>query len=283
MVFPQGIFKSIARKFSADSDIVSESSPQGCLPQLKTWPGRSVGRHRALYRSQLSHSGELQKVLYDNMDSNKTESEILFARLCDNLRIPFVPINRSDSKTPDYEVTLGGHKVVTEVKQLDPNDDDERFLADFRSQSAGCSWSKPGRRVRLKIQDCKKQLKARSQGTFPAMLVIYDNGTAAGTDGTDVKTAMYGDEKVTITPFRDGATDVSAIHPGGGRKCTDTYNTTISAVALLYGSSNYAQLSVFHNHFAAIPIDPAWFHDESFRHYTLDPTDHDADYEWRPL
>ena len=96
-------------------------------------------------------------------DDKKTESEILFEIFCDAVHIPYVRIPCGAGKTPDYDITPGGNKIVAEVKQIEPGDDDERLL------SAGASWSDQGRRVRQKIDAAKRQLKARSGGRFPAL------------------------------------------------------------------------------------------------------------------
>jgi hypothetical protein len=213
-------------------------------------------------------------------DDGKTESEILFETFCTTLGIPYVRIPCGIEETPDYDITLGGHQVVTEVKQFEPNDDDERAWADFRSGRNPFGVSEPGRRVRNKIKGASTQLKARSRGKVPALLVLYDNATFGGTDATDIKTAMYGDEKVVVSR---SSGEVSPVHPGGHRQCTAEDNTSISAIGLMYRfGGREVRLDLFHNHFAAVPIDPEWFRVEvSFRHFAHDPTIRNAEYEWR--
>ena len=203
--------------------------------------------------------------------TQKTESELLFEQFCTDLQVPCTPIPRSGGKTPDYDLILGGNVVVAEMKQLDPNDKDIEMWDRVRSSGVASGWSEPGRRVRTKLNArTSKQLKARTNGTIPALLIVYDNGTFGGTDSTDIKTAMYGAETVTISHSCGNFVGVSGIHAGGGRKMTETCNTTLSAVALLHGAGNTAALSVFHNKYAKNPIDPNWFHDDRFRHFALD-------------
>ncbi len=211
--------------------------------------------------------------------TQKTISELLFELFCIDLNIPFTPIERTSQKTPDYDVILGGHTVVTEVKQCDPNEEDERHWANARSRGKGSAWGDSDRRIRLKIQASRKQLKARSHGKLPALLVVYDNGVFTGIDSTDIKTAMFGDEIVIATLIDNTVIDVNDIHPGGGRKLTENSNTSISAVALMYESGPDTSLSVFHNHFATNPIDPNWFRDDRFRHFALG----NSPYEWGPV
>jgi hypothetical protein len=211
--------------------------------------------------------------------SQPTESEILFEGFCKTLSIPCDRIACASTKTPDYDVTLGGHRIVAEVKQIEPGDDDRELLA------TGAGWSEPGRRVRSKIQASSKQLKARSDGTLPALLVVYDHGTMSCTDQDDIKTAMFGEEIVVIRRLDGEPISASRVHPGGHRKCTPTDNTSISAIGLMYRfGGNDVRLSVFHNHFAAIRIDPDWFRAVGiFRHFAIDPMDSNSPYEWREV
>jgi hypothetical protein len=215
-----------------------------------------------------------------NKFETRNESEIIFEEFCTDAAIPFTRIERTGKPTPDYEITLGGHTVVTEVKQLDRNDDDDRAITEARAKGIEVGWSEPGRRVRLKFQTAGKQLKERSQGKLPTMLVIHDNGTFGGTDRDDIKTAMYGDETIVLRRSDDGTTLASPIHAGGQRKCTPNSNKTISAVGLLYRGSGNVRLSVFHNHHAIVPIDPDWFRAETLRHFGCDPDNPDVPYEW---
>lgn len=203
-----------------------------------------------------------------------TKSEMLFEGLCDRLGIPYQGIERGPGKTPDYDITLGSQIVVTEVKQLEESDNDRRLLAE------GAGWETPGRRIRLKIDASKKQLRSRAGGTLPTLLVVYDNGTFHGTEIDDIKTAMYGDEVVTVKVERATREHVaaSAIRPGGGRKCTASDNNYLSAIALMWDWEDGARLSVFHNHFADNPINPSWFRSPTFRHYACDPAT--SPYAW---
>ena len=157
--------------------------------------------------------------------SQVTRSEMLFEKLCARLGIPYQRIPVSEQPTPDYDMLLGGHKVLVEVKQLDPNDGDEQTLAEARLTGSAAAWSNSDDRVRAKINEANKQLKERSQGTLPAMSVIFDNGTFSGIDRDDMKTAMFGDETVVVSRSST-ATVVSPIHAGGNRRCTATYNRT---------------------------------------------------------
>lgn len=213
------------------------------------------------------------------MMTHRTESEQVFEEFCTALQISFARIPTGSQKTPDYDLNLGGNLVVTEVKQCDPNEEDQENWSNAWSNGAASSWSLPGRRVRLKVSQARKQLKARSDGKVPTLLIIYDNGTFGGIDNVDIKTAMFGDETVRCTRGPQNTTSVGQVQPGGGRQLTAECNTTISAIALLHGGKLWRSLSVFHNHYSQNPINPNWFRHNRFRHFGLDP----ECYEWREM
>ena len=212
------------------------------------------------------------------MTSNEplsTKSEILFERFCKEKGISCAPI-ACDGKKADYDIDFQGLRIVTEVKQIDRNESDISTWKEVRVRAKGlvAAWGNADHRVRLKIQEARKQLKVRSEGKLPTLLVIYDNGTCAGTDGTDIKIAMFGDEKVVLSTVGHQVVNISAIHAGGNRRFTVDSNTSISAIALMYG--NEPRLNVFHNHFAAIPIGLDRVRMEGVKHFKLDK----AVYDW---
>ena len=202
-----------------------------------------------------------------------TKSERLFEQFCSANGIACHPIE-CDGKKADYDVVVAGNTIVTELKQIDANDDDDATWEEGRRRGSVAAWGNSDHRVRLKIQEARKQLKARSKGTMPTLLVVYDNGTFAGTDYTDIKTAMFGDEKVVLSIANNEVVEFSAIHAGGNRRFTSDCNTSISAIALMFGAE--PRLSIFHNHFAAIPIDPDWMRYDNVLHFRLDSNM----YEW---
>lgn len=56
-----------------------------------------------------------------------TTSEELFERLCTERGIVFARIPKSTGKTADYQVFVASLTLITEVKQLDPSDDDKEL------------------------------------------------------------------------------------------------------------------------------------------------------------
>lgn len=201
--------------------------------------------------------------------TQRTLSETIFENLCSNLGIRLTVVARGDGKTPDFDIELRGNTVVAELKQLDPNDSDRAIIERARRTGSASGFCASDNRVRRKINQANPQLKARSGGCLPAMVVLYDNGTFDGIDSIDIKTAMFGDEKVVVTLLNHETRQVTPIHPGGGRRMTEKCNTSISAVALLTGTQADAWLSIFHNHFAAIPLDPSWLRYDRVRQFLL--------------
>ena len=54
-----------------------------------------------------------------------TVSETLFEQYCLQGNISLRRLTPDGGKTPDFELTLEGEKVIVEVKELRPNDDEK--------------------------------------------------------------------------------------------------------------------------------------------------------------
>jgi hypothetical protein len=213
--------------------------------------------------------------------STKTISEVLFEKFCEENSIRCSQIERQEYPTPDYDVYFDRHLVIAEVKQIDPNATDEALHEQVQKGETVADWEESGRRVRLKIDSAKKQLKLRSQGKYPAILVLYDNGSAGSTDRDDIKTAMYGHECLRIVPASmTGRPIIKDVGFGPDRKFTPSHNTTFSAIALLYHFTGALRLSIFHNLHAKSPINPSWLRRSTVKHFTLEPQISGTFQEW---
>lgn len=113
-----------------------------------------------------------------------------------------------------FEIELDGIAGVAELKQLDPNNNDRAIFERARRTGSASKFCASDNRVRRKINEANPQLKARSGGRLQTMVVLYDNGTFGGIDSTDVKTAMSGDERVSVTIVNRETRHVTPIHPG---------------------------------------------------------------------
>jgi hypothetical protein len=125
------------------------------------------------------------------------------------------------------------------------------------------------------------------EGKLPALLVLYNNVPISdrGVDPYEIKTAMYGLEKIDLAVDPD-ANRVSLTGRGFGpkRKVTPSSNTSLSAVGVLYGSSNgEVSLIVFHNIHAVKPLDWRSLQGPRIRHFTLGEKEPRPFQEWQEL
>jgi hypothetical protein len=75
----------------------------------------------------------------------KTQSETSFEKFCANLGISCKRISEEHGKTPDYELTIDERKIIVEVKEITPNDEeresgrllDERGYGNVLSNTPG--------------------------------------------------------------------------------------------------------------------------------------------------
>lgn len=192
--------------------------------------------------------------------TGKTDSERLFEQFCKNAAIDCRPVPREkNERTPDYELTFCELMVVAEVKQIERNKEEKESDRQLVLRGYGnATGGMPGQRVRKKIDSCSPQIKARTQGTYPGLLVLYERHFAASNiDPYNILVAMYGLQTVDLTTPQTGSPYVVSERFGPERRMTQTDNTTISAIATLHPRHLCeTQLSIYHNKFAAIPLPP---------------------------
>lgn len=206
--------------------------------------------------------------------ANKTESETYFEAFCRRNGIELLPVPVGADKTPDYTLTIRDSLIVVEVKQVEPAADElesDRLVAE-RGYGNVISRT-PGKMVRRKIADCAPQIRARTHGKYPGLLVLWERGHCAGrhTEPYHITVAMEGFEQMVLTvpPLGSGESpSVVGMKHGGSRKMTPDANTSISAVALLCAPGpGRMLLQVFHNRHAAVPLDPALLKSPEVVHY----------------
>ena len=180
----------------------------------------------------------------------------------------------SDKPTPDYEIALSSKRIVVEVKETSPNPEEresQRLLAERGYGIA--TGGTPGDRVRKMISSASPQLKARSRGDLPTMLVVFDRGRVYGhVEGYHVRIAMYGLEQIylAVPPIGSGRPRATGAGHGPKRKMTETDNTSISAIAALVMSGpGTHQLLVYRNRFARVPLSPTLLGPFGVRHFDL--------------
>lgn len=112
---------------------------------------------------------------------NQTTSEREFEAFCRLRGILVARIPERKTRTPDYEIALGAHRIIVEVKETSPNPEElesQRLLEERGYGNA--TGGTPGDRVRKMIRSASAQLKARASGTLPTLLVVFDQGKVFG-------------------------------------------------------------------------------------------------------
>ena len=187
----------------------------------------------------------------------KTVSETLFEKHCKLRSVTIGKIAEGEEKTPDYWVQIRRRPIVAEVKQIDPNENDR-----LKDQISSCSESgmglAPAKRVRQKLAEAYLQIRAHARRGVAAVVVIYNNaGLMNFVDEFTVTKAMFGSPQIYLALNTEGFFACSGEGFGPGQKLTRNSCRGISAVCVLQtGGVRETHMSVFHNPFAANPIDP---------------------------
>ena len=213
-----------------------------------------------------------------------TISETLFESLCSLRGVRFERIPVAAHPTPDYEIALGVHKLLVEVKQLDQNATDKRVNKSFDTAGETDGVVSPAARLREQIARAYRQLKMAATQGQPCLLVIYNNsGFLNFIDSFTVTTAMFGRYGVRFGLSRIG--EIRETGRGFTGKAPLTRNTckSLSAIGILkHAQSGNLRLEVYHNPFALVPIEPramALLATEQFRH----PSPHAGiSVDWEP-
>ena len=215
----------------------------------------------------------------------QTVSEREFEAFCRLRGIRLERIAVSEARTPDYEVVVGSDRIVVEVKETSPNPDELESLRLLKERGVGkVTGGTPGDRVRKMIRSASGQLKARSRGGLPTLLVVFDQGRVAGhVEGYHISVAMYGLEQVHIAvpPIGQGRPFATGASHGPKRKMTETDNTSISAIgALMMSGPTDHHLYVYRNRFAKIPLNPDLLRPFGVKHFDMGISDEGRASKW---
>jgi len=190
------------------------------------------------------------------------------------LRTESIPTKaKEQEETPDYYIYIGQQKIVYEIKQINPNEDELEQQRLFEGGGLVVSGGTPGARVRNKITAGAGQIRIRAKGKYPSILVLYNNVLIADhTNSYFIQVAMYGLEThvlavpkdATISPY---LTDKKF---GPKRKMSKDNNTSISAVGVIFhNAEGIATLRVYHNVYAEIPLSTELLRQFNIRQFTL--------------
>lgn len=190
---------------------------------------------------------------------SETISESTFEKICETHGIAYRKLaTRENRRTPDYLILPSGEKVVVEIKQIEPNDEDRKIQQKAKKGETTGWWSDNDTRIRRKIKQGAKQLKAVAKGRCPAVLMLYDNREMKIINTEDFLEAMYGDEELTLSvPLEGGKPLPLGVGFGGNREMTDQQRLYLSAVGLMRQKfPGEWVVALFHNVFASEPLDP---------------------------
>ena len=194
----------------------------------------------------------------------KTQSERWFEDYCSAHAVACERIAEEDGRTPDYELTMDGQRLVVEVKEISLNKEERESARLVSERGYGIVLSPtPGNRVRKKIGDSSAQIKARTCGVYPSMLVLCELKGGCGQvgghlDSYNIRVAMYGLEQVhvVVPSDRDQTAYAAGMSYGPKRKMTEEDNTSISAIGVLSTpKASEIVLHVYHNKHATVPLD----------------------------
>lgn len=159
-----------------------------------------------------------------------TFSEIAFEEYCHTRDVIYSRISESNSRQADYFLDVDNVRHVVEVKEIV----DLEELNHFECKGWFASTFVPGDKLRLKINDSKKQLQNSSKGVYPAVLVVCDLTLSSHLSTHCVTAAMFGQIQMTFEyNTSDSKILQSFLNNGKNKSLTKSSNTTISCVCVL--------------------------------------------------
>lgn len=204
---------------------------------------------------------------------SQNRSETLFEIFCDQVGVPWQRVPEESERRPDYEIFLHGVRIFAEVKQLDPNAEEEALAKRTAQGEVVAFGSTPGERIRREVREANRQLKKVASEAFPTVVVIFNNTPCSlHTDPYAVMTAMQGIDAVEVSVPREPSESLSfgPTISGPERGMRSDANTTISAIALLQGeNSEDVHLDLYHNRFARCPLDPEFLRTPRIRQFRI--------------
>ena len=131
-----------------------------------------------------------------------------------------------------------------------------------KNEAMDCFGRRSRRSATEEIQDSSPQIKARGVGIHPSILILQDRTARGHLDPYQVRVAMYGLEQmhIVLPPFLSANPYSSGMTYGPKRKMTPECNTSISAIGVLnMRGPDKVTFSVYHNTYAAVPLQPTLF------------------------
>jgi hypothetical protein len=220
----------------------------------------------------------------------RTKSERLFESFCEVHGLTCHRVSTTIKPRPDYELEIGTHRLLVEVKQFDPNKEEQAFMAFLANGGKQVALGgKPGERLRRAIRAANTQFKELLAGRLmPTMLVVYNNTpTPSHTAPYAVMTAMRGLDVVPVIVPSNRSESPRFCHTRSGpeQAMRADANTSTSALAVLseVNATEFA-LVVYHNRHAAAELDPSLMRLPGVSHLRLPKgAPNSIDAQWEPL
>jgi hypothetical protein len=199
----------------------------------------------------------------DPLGGHVTRSEEVFIRYLNERAYQHSLIPRAGGSTPDFDLNAGGVRVIAEVKELAPNDEDRAAVAALKANKATPVRTLDGRRIRRAIEEAAKQLRTRSADGVPTMVIMYDNIIIDSErpavrnynlNADQIEWGMYGQRIVILEITGNSQIIRSEDRRGGQRQLTADVKTYVSAVGVLTDFPERCTLTVYHNYFAAVRL-----------------------------
>jgi hypothetical protein len=175
--------------------------------------------------------------------NRKTVGENALELFCMQHNIVFEKIMEADYEKPDYILTFEEtFSIVVEVKDIETNVIENQAIIEY-DQKGFAVWdvSKPGYRIKNKIEGAKKQLCYSEILKLPSVLLLFDNreNITKGIYDYEISTGMYGIESRNITENK-----IQITH-GYNKKLSANEFTFVTYVGYL----NHNQLIFYENYY----------------------------------
>jgi hypothetical protein len=204
-----------------------------------------------------------------------TKSEQLFEAFCEQIAVEWRRVPEARKRRPDYEIYTNNTRIIAEIKQTDPNEEEKNLEKRQRKGEAVVFGTTPGERIRRALRAANPQLKQLSCGKLPALLIMYNNSPCSlHTDPYSVMTAMRGIDMIPVSVPKDNSVSPTFGDPLSGqeRGMRPDANTTVSAIAVLRAvSPGHCHLDVYHNRFARTPLGGDLLRHPSVCHFRIPP------------
>lgn len=192
---------------------------------------------------------------------NMTESERLIEEILSERSIPHNKIPDSTTRTPDYEVELGGTESYWEIKELSENPTEKQILDDVNSGIIEI-YSIDSKRISESIKSASGQLRNHGNAGNICIVVLFDARDFATKDflfELHLRSSMLGSAE--YMQMQDGKLKEIKRNTG----LSTNRMKYISAIAVMYKKDK--ELIFYHNPHALNKIEHEVFYKKFTNHF----------------